>query len=242
MPAVARRNRCPQPSDPEVTTRGPLKTESRFRSSLLSLVVGICLAHSSPGCTDRFFVICSTCSAAAWARPARPRPIRLPTKSTASTFPPLLIARHGPGPGPPDRLARHRRSSPALSADRRAACDAAMGGAPIRKRVFAAMPIATPRAIPQNIAFHEVGWQAVMADPELAGRPLFRPAAREPGARASPSPAWPSTSPISHESALHRTFGRKLQNRPDPQLLPFHADFQVEIVPTPSGHRSSSND
>ena len=30
-------------------TRGPLKTESRFRSFLLSFVVGICLVHSSPG-------------------------------------------------------------------------------------------------------------------------------------------------------------------------------------------------
>ena len=30
-------------------TRGPLKTESRFRSSLLYFVAGICLAYSSPG-------------------------------------------------------------------------------------------------------------------------------------------------------------------------------------------------
>jgi hypothetical protein len=32
-----------------MTTRGPLKTESRFRSPLLTLVAGICLAHSVPG-------------------------------------------------------------------------------------------------------------------------------------------------------------------------------------------------
>ena len=32
-----------------MTTRGPLKTESRFRLPLLALVAGICLAHSVPG-------------------------------------------------------------------------------------------------------------------------------------------------------------------------------------------------
>ncbi len=64
------------------------------------------------------------------------------------------------------------------------------------ERVFAALPIATgARHSSQNIAFHEVGRQAVMADPEWHGGKYFE-FGRRPR-RASPSPAWPPTSPIS---------------------------------------------
>ena len=50
IPAVARRKPLSnQPSDPEAMTRGPLKTVSRFRSSLLYFVAGICLVYSSSG-------------------------------------------------------------------------------------------------------------------------------------------------------------------------------------------------
>ena len=53
------------------------------------------------------------------------------------------------------------------------------------ERVFAALPIATAaRHSSQNIAFHEVGRQAIMADPDWRRRALSRSRARGP-ARAS---------------------------------------------------------
>ena len=63
------------------------------------------------------------------------------------------------------------------------------------ERVFAALPIAcSTRHSAQNIAFHEVGRQAVMADPEWrSGRYLSRAATRGAGSR---SRAWAHTSPI----------------------------------------------
>jgi homoserine O-acetyltransferase len=46
----------------------------------------------------------------------------------------------------------------------------------------------------QNIAFHEVGRQAVMADPDWRGGAIFR--GHHARIAASPSRAWPRTSPI----------------------------------------------
>ena len=93
-------------------------------------------------------------------------------------------------------------------------------------RVFAAMPIATgARHSAQNIAFHEVGRQAVMADPDWrAGRYL------EQGAR--PSKGLGVARMAAHitylsEGALHRKFGREYQDRAAPTFS-FDADFQVE--------------
>ena len=65
------------------------------------------------------------------------------------------------------------------------------------ERVFAAVPIATAaRHSAQNIAFHEVGRQAIMADPDWRRRRLPRGTGPGPSA-ASPSRAWRRTSPIS---------------------------------------------
>src|SRR5262245_49623627 len=63
------------------------------------------------------------------------------------------------------------------------------------QRVFSALPIATStRHSAQNIAFHEVGRQAVMADPEWRhGRYFAEAPIRGEG---SPSRAWATTSPI----------------------------------------------
>ena len=95
------------------------------------------------------------------------------------------------------------------------------------ERVFSALPIATgARHSAQNIAFHEVGRQAVMADPGLARRQLSsRPASGR--RRASRWRAWPPTSPISRRAALHRKFGRNLQDR-EALTFGFDADFQIE--------------
>lgn len=93
-------------------------------------------------------------------------------------------------------------------------------------RVFSALPLAAAaKHSAQNIAFHEVGRQAVMADPEWRqGRYLeegTRPAKGLSVARMGAHITYLS------EQALHRKFGRKLQDREAPTFS-FDADFQVE--------------
>jgi homoserine O-acetyltransferase len=94
------------------------------------------------------------------------------------------------------------------------------------ERVFSALPIATAaRHSSQNIAFHEVGRQAIMADPEWRnGRYLAE--------GVSPSKGLAVARMAAHitylsENALHRKFGRKLQDRAE-RTFSFDADFQVE--------------
>jgi homoserine O-acetyltransferase len=93
-------------------------------------------------------------------------------------------------------------------------------------RVFSALPIATAaRHSAQNIAFHEVGRQAVMADPEWrSGRYLTegtRPSKGLAVARMGAHITYLS------EMALHRKFGRNFQDRSAPTFS-FDADFQIE--------------
>ena len=96
------------------------------------------------------------------------------------------------------------------------------------ERVFAAMPIATgARHSAQNIAFHEVGRQAIMADPDWReGRYLdagTRPAKGLGVARMGAHITYLS------EPALHRKFGRRFQNRERAApTFSFDADFQIE--------------
>jgi homoserine O-acetyltransferase/O-succinyltransferase len=94
------------------------------------------------------------------------------------------------------------------------------------ERVFAAMPIATAaKHSSQNIAFHEVGRQAIMADPEWRkGRYLdlnVNPMKGLAVARMAAHITYLS------DEALQRKFGRKLQERAAPTFS-FDADFQVE--------------
>ena len=92
--------------------------------------------------------------------------------------------------------------------------------------VFAAVPIAgAARHSAQNIAFHEVGRQAVMADPNWHGGPFFSPDIVARRGLAVARMAAPIT--YLSEAALHRKFGRRLQNR-DALTYGFDADFQVE--------------
>jgi homoserine O-acetyltransferase len=86
---------------------------------------------------------------------------------------------------------------------------------------------ARPATRRRNIAFHELGRQAVMADPELASRrPLSRSKAPIRIA-VSRWRAWPRISPIMSDAALHRKFGRRFQDRELPTFS-FDADFEVE--------------
>ncbi len=93
-------------------------------------------------------------------------------------------------------------------------------------RVYAAIPIATAaRHSAQNIAFHEVGRQAIMADPDWHGGDYYAEGARPTGGLAVARMAAHIT--YLSEAALHRKFGRNLQDR-EGLSYGFDADFQVE--------------
>jgi homoserine O-acetyltransferase len=95
-----------------------------------------------------------------------------------------------------------------------------------RDRVFSAMPIATAaRHSAQNIAFHEVGRQAIMADPEWRGGRYLAEGSR-PGAGLAVARMAAHITYLS-DAALHRKFGRRFQDR-DAPTFSFDADFQVE--------------
>ena len=94
------------------------------------------------------------------------------------------------------------------------------------ERVFSAMPVAcATRHSAQNIAFHELGRQAVMADPDWHHGRYFEQGGfphRGLGvARVAAHITYLS------DAALHRKFGRRMQDR-DLPTFSFDADFQVE--------------
>jgi homoserine O-acetyltransferase len=93
-------------------------------------------------------------------------------------------------------------------------------------RVFSALPLAcSTRHSAQNIAFHEVGRQAVMADPEWrGGRYLVEGANPRRGLAVARMGAHIT---YLSDAALHRKFGRKFQDRENPTFS-FDADFEVE--------------
>ena len=92
--------------------------------------------------------------------------------------------------------------------------------------VYAAVPIATAaRHSAQNIAFHEVGRQAIMADPEWHGGDYDAKGVRPTRGLAVARMAAHIT--YLSEPALHRKFGRTLQDR-SAFGFGFDADFRVE--------------
>ena len=93
-------------------------------------------------------------------------------------------------------------------------------------RVFSAMPIATAaRHSSQNIAFHEVGRQAIMADPDWRRGNYLAEGVRPQKGLAVARMAAHIT--YLSDNALQAKFGRKLQNRAAPTFS-FDADFQIE--------------
>ncbi|WP_187969266.1 homoserine O-acetyltransferase MetX [Aquibium microcysteis] len=94
------------------------------------------------------------------------------------------------------------------------------------ERVHTALPIATgARHSSQNIAFHEVGRQAVMADPDWRGGRYIEAGTRPEKGLAVARMAAHIT--YLSEAALHRKFGRNLQDRAA-LTFGFDADFQIE--------------
>lgn len=108
-----------------------------------------------------------------------------------------------------------------------------MGGMQVQKwmsdfpeRIFCAVPIATSsRNSAQNIAFYEVGRQAIMADPEWKNGYYHKnntfPSSGLAVARMAAHITYMS------DVALHKKFGRNLQDRKD-FTFGFDADFQIE--------------
>jgi homoserine O-acetyltransferase/O-succinyltransferase len=93
-------------------------------------------------------------------------------------------------------------------------------------RVFAAVPIAAAaRHSAQNIAFHEVGRQAIQADPEWRGGDYLLHGTNPKKGLAVARMAAHIT--YLSETALHRKFGRNLQDRSH-VTFGFDADFQIE--------------
>jgi homoserine O-acetyltransferase len=93
-------------------------------------------------------------------------------------------------------------------------------------RVFSSLAVAcSTRHSAQNIAFHELGRQAVMADPDwLHGRYVETGAHPHRGLAVARMAAHIT---YLSDAALHRKFGRRMQDRELPTFS-FDADFQVE--------------
>jgi homoserine O-acetyltransferase len=93
-------------------------------------------------------------------------------------------------------------------------------------RVFSAVPIAAgARHSSQNIGFHEVGRQAIMADPDWrGGRYLIEGTNPRKGLAVARMAAHIT---YMSDRSLHEKFGRNLQDRDRP-TFGFDADFQIE--------------
>ncbi len=93
-------------------------------------------------------------------------------------------------------------------------------------RVRSAIVIAsTARHSAQNIAFHEVGRQAIMADPNWRGGGYY--SAGDPPAAGLAVARMAAHITYLSEAGLTEKFGRRLQNRAE-KSFGFDADFQVE--------------
>jgi homoserine O-acetyltransferase len=185
----------------------------------------IVVGPGKPIDTDRFFVICSNVvggcmgtTGPADVDPATGRPY-------GKNFPVVTIR---------DMVRAQTMLLDALGIDQ-ALCvlGGSMGGmqvlqwaASYPERVFSAMPIATAaRHSAQNIAFNEVGRQAIMADPAWHGGDYWAHGAQPSKGLAVARMAAHIT--YLSETALQRKFGRNLQNR-DAVTFGFDADFQIE--------------
>ena len=94
------------------------------------------------------------------------------------------------------------------------------------ERVFSVVPIAgAARHSAQNIAFHEVGRQAIMADPRWRGGAYY--ADDDPPSSGLAVARMAAHITYLSEEGLTEKFGRRLQDR-EAKTFGFDADFQVE--------------
>ena len=173
----------------------------------------------------RFFVICANVLGSCIGSTG-PRSIRPETGEPWGTdFPPVTIR---------DMVRAQKRLVEHLGITRLfAVVGGSMGGmqtlewaATYPEAVFAAVPIATaPFHSAQNIAFHEVGRQAIFADPDYQGGRYWE-SGRVP-ARGLAVARMAAHITYLSEQALTRKFGRRLQN-PAGGLSLFGDMFEVE--------------
>lgn len=175
--------------------------------------------------TDRFYVICQnvigSCMGTTGPKEVNPRT----GKPYGLTFPVITIA---------DMVRAQAMCLDQLGIrDLFCVIGGSMGGMQVLQwasaypdRVFSAVPMATAaRHSAQNIAFHEVGRQAIMADPDWRDGDYL-------SAGVVPKKGLAVARMAAHitylsEPALHRKFGRNLQDR-EKVTFGFDADFQVE--------------
>ncbi len=190
--------------------------------------------------TDRFFVLCTNvlggCMGSTGPRTLRPSSPEFPAEQWGTDFPTVTIR---------DMVRAQKRLVDHLGITRLfAAIGGSMGGMQVLEwaatfpaSVFAAVPIATASFhSAQNIAFHEVGRQAIFADPDWQGGFYWRdgrvPARGLAVARMAAHITYLS------EQALTRKFGRRVRqvsagaagdSTPNPLEVTLFSDmFEVE--------------
>ncbi len=173
-----------------------------------------------PGCpvdTNRFFVICPNvlggCMGSTGPLSPRPRADGSdPSEPWGTDFPPVTIR---------DMVRAQKQLIDYLGIQRLfAVIGGSMGGMQVLQwaaaypdSVFAALPIATASYhSAQNIAFHEVGRQAIFADPDWQAGQYWRHG-RIPARGLAVARMCAHITYLSEE-ALTRKFGRRLQNAP----------------------------
>ena len=167
--------------------------------------------------TDRFFVICPNVLGGCMGSTGPLSDRELPDGTTAdgpwgTDFPPVTIL---------DMVRAQKRLIEHLGIEQLfAVIGGSMGGMQVLQwaatypdAVFAALPIATASYhSAQNIAFHEVGRQAIFADPDWQNGQYWR-AGRIPARGLAVARMCAHITYLSEE-ALTRKFGRRLQNAP----------------------------
>ena len=175
--------------------------------------------------TDRLFVICPNIIGGCMGSTGPPAPDPQTGKAYGLNFPAITIS---------DIVRAQEKLITRLGIDQLlCVIGGSMGGMQVLQwavsfpeRVFAAVPIATAaRHSAQNIAFHEVGRQAIMADPLWHGGRYMdhdvRPVKGLAVARMAAHITYMS------EMALAQKFGRRLQDRGE-ITYGFDADFRIE--------------
>jgi len=175
--------------------------------------------------TDRFFVICANVLGGCYGTTG-PASLAADGQPYAMRFPVITIR---------DMVRAQVAILDALGIDQlHAVVGGSMGGmqalsfaANWPERARAVLVIAsTARHSAQNIAFHEVGRQAIMADPKWQGGDYYGGTGKGPEAGLSVARMAAHITYLSEEG-MHDKFGRKLQDRTE-KTFGFDADFQVE--------------